>query len=61
MPIVPEILGVGGKRREYMMLLQNENELRAGGGFIGSYAILSFEDGKFINFEVKDVMSLMVN
>lgn len=55
LPIVPEILGVGGKRREYMMLLQNENELRAGGGFIGSYAILSFEDGKFINFEVKDI------
>ncbi len=55
LPIVPEILGVKGKRKEYMMLLQNENELRAGGGFIGSYAILSFEDGKFIDFDVKDI------
>lgn len=55
LPVMPEILGVGGKRREYLVLLQNESELRPGGGFIGSYAILSFEDGKFINFEVQDV------
>ncbi|KKR67464.1 MAG: hypothetical protein UU09_C0029G0009, partial [Microgenomates group bacterium GW2011_GWA2_40_6] len=38
---VPEILGLDGKRREYMVLLQNEMEIRATGGFIGSYAILS--------------------
>lgn len=54
-PVLPEILGLDGKRREYMVLLQNENELRAGGGFIGSYAILSFENGKLLNFEVKDI------
>lgn len=55
LPALPEILGLDGKRREYMVLLQNENELRAGGGFIGSYAVLSFEGGKMLNFEVKDI------
>ena len=55
LPVLPEMLGLDGKRREYMVLLQNENELRPSGGFIGSYAILSFEGGKFLGFEVKDV------
>ena len=53
--ILPEILGTDGKRREYMVLFQNENELRATGGFIGSYGILSFEGGKMLNFEIQDV------
>ena len=53
--ILPEIIGTDGKRREFMVLLQNENELRATGGFIGSYGILSFEGGKLLNFEIKDV------
>ena len=55
LPSMGQIVGVDGQRREYLVLLQNESELRPGGGFIGSYAILSFEDGKFINFEVQDV------
>jgi hypothetical protein len=55
LPSMGGIVGVDGQRREYLVLLQNESELRPGGGFIGSYAILSFEDGKFINFEVQDV------
>jgi len=54
-PILPEIMGLDGKRREYMVLLQNENEIRATGGFIGSYGILSIEGGKWLNFEVKDI------
>lgn len=53
--VLPEILGTDGKRRDYMVLLQNENELRPGGGFIGSYGILSFEGGKLLNFEIKDI------
>jgi len=53
--VLPEILGLDGKKREYMVLLQNENELRPSGGFIGSYAILSFEKGRLLGFEVKDV------
>jgi len=53
--IVPEMVGAEGKRKEYIVLFQNENELRPGGGFIGSYAILSFEGGKMLDLDVKDV------
>jgi hypothetical protein len=52
---LPEIMGTDGKRREFMVLLQNESEIRPGGGFIGSYGILSFENGKLLNFEISDV------
>jgi len=53
--VLPEMLGADGKRREYMVLFQNESELRATGGFIGSYGMVSFQNGKLLNFEVKDV------
>jgi len=53
--ILPEMLGLDGKKREYLVLLQNEMELRATGGFIGSYAILSFQNGKLLDFKVNDV------
>lgn len=52
---LPEMLGTDGKRREFMVLLQNESEIRPGGGFIGSYGILSFENGKLLNFEISDI------
>jgi len=55
MGVLPEILGLDGKRREYLVLLQNEMEIRATGGFIGSYGILSFEEGRLISFDIKDV------
>lgn len=55
MDLWPDFLGLDGKRREYLVLLQNENELRPGGGFIGSYAILSFNGGKLTGFDVEDV------
>lgn len=53
--IMPEFLGLDGKKREYMVLLQNETELRPGGGFIGSYGLLSFQGGKLLSFDIKDV------
>lgn len=53
--ILPEFLGLDGKRRDYLVLLQNEMEIRATGGFIGSYGILSFGDGRLVSFDVKDV------
>ena len=55
MEILPEMLGLDGKKREYMVLFQNEAELRATGGFIGSYGILSFKGGKMLGLEVKDI------
>jgi len=53
--LLPEFLGLDGKKREYMILFQNESELRPTGGFIGSYGFLSFQGGKLIDFKVKDV------
>lgn len=53
--VLPEFLGLDGKKREYMVLFQNEMELRPSGGFIGSYGILSFEDGRLINLDIRDV------
>ncbi|MFA7675988.1 MAG: DUF4012 domain-containing protein [Candidatus Shapirobacteria bacterium] len=55
MKILPEMLGIDGKKREYLVLFQNETELRATGGFIGNYGILSFQGGRLLNFEIKDV------
>jgi len=53
--VLPEILGLDGKRRDYLVLLQNEMEIRANGGFIGSYGILSFEGGRLLSFDIKDI------
>lgn len=54
-PVLREMLAVDGKRREFLVLLQNEMELRPAGGFIGSYAVVSVEDGKLINTQVQNV------
>lgn len=50
----PEVIGLGG-RRKYGVLFQNNMELRATGGFIGSFAILSFENGKLYDMPIYDV------
>ncbi len=50
------ILASGGQK-QFLVLLQNNTELRPTGGFIGSFAFLSFTDGQLINFDVKDVYS----
>lgn len=53
--LLPEFLGLDGKERKYMILFQNESELRPTGGFIGSYGLVTFEGGKLTDFKVKDV------
>ncbi|MGB9706457.1 MAG: DUF4012 domain-containing protein [Microgenomates group bacterium] len=52
--ILPWLIGQDQKRT-YLVLLQNNNELRPTGGFIGSFAILTFNQGKLVDFEVQDV------
>lgn len=44
-------LGQDGEKR-YLVLFQNNNELRATGGFIGSIAIMDIYKGKITNLEV---------
>ena len=42
-------------KRKYLVLFQNNMELRPGGGFIGSYGILSLDKGKFVDLSIHDV------
>ncbi len=51
---LPELMGEDGKK-QYLVLLQNNEELRPTGGFIGSFAILTVEKGRFVDFRVEDV------
>lgn len=43
--IMPEILK-GGEEKTYLILFQNNLELRPGGGFIGSFGIMKIKNGK---------------
>lgn len=54
--IFPEILAFEDKKT-YLILLQDNMELRPTGGFISSFAFLTFEQGKLLDFEIKDVYS----
>ncbi|PIY94327.1 MAG: hypothetical protein COY68_03090 [Candidatus Levybacteria bacterium CG_4_10_14_0_8_um_filter_35_23] len=49
-----DILGINEKKT-YLVLFQNNMELRPGGGFIGSYGILTLEKGRINNFVIHDV------
>ncbi|MFH1244538.1 MAG: DUF4012 domain-containing protein [bacterium] len=51
--ITPDLIGLGG-RKKYAVLFQNNSELRATGGFLGSFAILSFENGQLYDLPVYD-------
>lgn len=46
------------ENRTYLMLLQNNMELRPGGGFIGSIGLVEFEKGRLKNISVDDVYNL---
>jgi hypothetical protein len=50
----PNILGISSPKT-YLVLFQNNMELRPGGGFIGSYATVSVDKGKITNFKIYDV------
>lgn len=52
--ILPSLLGFE-KEKKYLILFQNNNELRPGGGFIGSFAVISIKNGKLGEFKVQDV------
>ncbi len=52
--VLPEITGFDGQRT-YLVLFQNNTELRPGGGFIGSYGLLTLKSGKAILFAIHDV------
>ena len=45
------------EKRTYLVLFQNNMELRPTGGFIGSFALITFEGGRMIDINVQDVYS----
>ena len=41
-----------GKDKRYLLIFQNNAEMRGSGGFLGSYALVDFREGKIRNLEV---------
>lgn len=54
--LLKELLGGNGPRT-YLFLLQNNHELRATGGFIGSYALVDVNDGIIRRFFVDGIFN----
>lgn len=55
---LPSIAGGTGKPRKYLMLFQNDNELRPTGGFLTAYAIIKVENGKVTPEKSDDIYEL---
>ena len=52
--VLPQLMALDGSKK-YLILFQNNMELRPGGGFIGSYGVLSLNNGKLSDFKIHDV------
>lgn len=52
-PVLPEIMGSTGPRT-YLILAQNEDELRPTGGFISGVGLLTVDNGRIINLAFQD-------
>ncbi len=55
--LLPSIAGYP-KEKKYLFLLQNNTEVRATGGFIGTYGILKMKDGQIDSFMTDNVYNL---
>lgn len=53
---LPLLLG-GVESKTYLVLFQNNMEIRPTGGFIGSYGLVTFDKGRLSDFTVSDVYS----
>ncbi len=56
-PAILKLLGDVTPHR-YLIILQNNNEIRATGGFIGSYVLLDINDGYIENLKIEDVYDI---
>ena len=52
--ILPQILGFA-EPKTFLLLFQNNSELRPTGGFIGSFGWLTFNKGRLVEFKTEDV------
>lgn len=55
--LLPEVFGYPTPKT-YLFLMLNNTELRPGGGFIGTYGILKFEDAEIASFFTDDIYQL---
>lgn len=56
---LPEIAGSGeGNKKKYLVIFQNNNELRPTGGFLTAYAVIYIEDGKITTEKSDDIYEL---
>lgn len=52
---LPQLLGAGDYGPQtYLVLMQNEDELRATGGFITGLGLVTLQDGKVLSFQFED-------
>lgn len=56
--VLPEIAGSDNKRKKYLVLFQNDNELRPTGGFLTAYAVMYVENGKVYPEKSDDIYEL---
>lgn len=55
---LPAIAGADGQRKKYLVLFQNDNELRPTGGFLTAYAVVFVENGKVTPEKSDDIYPL---
>lgn len=55
---LPEIAGNGGERKKYLVLFQNDNELRPTGGFLTAYSVIFIENGVITPEKSDDIYEL---
>lgn len=51
--VLSQYLSTG--KKQILVLLQNTEEIRATGGFMGSYAKINFDEGKIIDLQIQDI------
>lgn len=55
---LPSIAGSDGERKKYLILFQNDGELRPTGGFLTAYAVIFIEDGVVTPEKSDDIYEL---
>jgi hypothetical protein len=55
--LLPPVLGYPDER-SYLFLLQNNNELRPGGGFIGTYGLMKVKNGEIVSLKTDNSYNL---
>lgn len=57
-PVLPQMLGADGQARNYLVVAENNVEIRANGGYGGSQGVISVTDGKLEIGDFQPKMSL---